>query len=798
MKTKTISKNSKTTQLFLFGAVVFVFAGMYACSSPFNGSGRNSSVQVSIRIPAVDRIINQNAGGRFIHPDTKYLVVSLSGEGMETVSEDATVAVWADRYTIKVLDVPPGDNRTITVSLYDAPGEGKILLAEGTTTMKVLADAVNSVSVTAVPKNAVALTLEVAATLPAGSGGKTFVYYAEVPVDRTFSVALSEASIVPTLYNAGGTNIEGTSTGSGVVVCKAAAAGVYYAVVTIPAAFTDSSTITISLVSNAREITAFGFSAPVSVGVITGTNIAVTLPFGTSDVSALIPTITHSGVGLSPASGVARDFSAPVDYTVTAADGSTQVYTVTVTVSTITPPEYSVTISPVFSNAANKTLVFTPSVVSMAAGTTLSISTGNAQLASLSGWKWYVDGTQTAGATTSAFSFDGNLYTAGTTHIISASVSESGILYSGSLSVSILAAAATTYSVTYSSQFADGGDVPIDAGQYASGSSVTVLGNSAAIPLRRANSTFVGWTDNAAGTGTVYGPGKTVSYTISSDIVFYPKWYVDVVSPTVGVLKYVPAGLFQRDANPANISRVSASFHMSAYEITRAQFYKVMGGDFSDPAYSPDDSHPVQNLNWYHAITFCNKLSLAEGLTPVYSVAGVDFSNQNYETVPQVDDVDWNAAVATWTNNGYRLPTEMEWMWAAMGASSGSGYAAPVYLTGYAKPFAGSTGSNSIDNYAVYGSLLTNPAGSKLPNELGLYDMSGNVWEWCWDKYDAYPSGVLTSDAADGSGRGAAAGNPVLRGGGFNSDVSQLPPATRASNLSYFQDPHFGFRVVRN
>lgn len=278
-------------------------------------------------------------------------------------------------------------------------------------------------------------------------------------------------------------------------------------------------------------------------------------------------------------------------------------------------------------------------------------------------------------------------------------------------------------------------------------------------------------------------------------------------SPNIGTLVYVPAGRFQRDGTASNISVITQPYRMSRHQITRAQFQAIMDDDPSDNdrssngASSPDD--PVQRVNWYHAIAFSNKLSIAEGLDPVYVVTGVDFGTLTFADIPTSGNDDWNAATATWTNNGYRLPTEMEWMWAAMGAPA-DGQGGGTNTTGYTKAFAGSTGSNAIRDYAVYGMnsgpggteeepRTTRPVGSKFPNELGLYDMTGNVWEWTWDWREEYPSGTETDY------RGAASGTRrVLRGGAWNT----MPFDSTVALRGPFRFPHSqgsvdGFRVVR-
>ena len=109
-----------------------------------------------------------------------------------------------------------------------------------------------------------------------------------------------------------------------------------------------------------------------------------------------------------------------------------------------------------------------------------------------------------------------------------------------------------------------------------------------------------------------------------------PSTIADITSPYIGLLKAVPAGSFQRDFTSSNISVITTPFRIGEYEITRTQFLAILG---TDPSIGEDFSgmsDPVQYVNWYHAIAFCNKLSIAEGLTPVYSVTesgnSLDFS----------------------------------------------------------------------------------------------------------------------------------------------------------------------------
>jgi formylglycine-generating enzyme required for sulfatase activity len=202
-------------------------------------------------------------------------------------------------------------------------------------------------------------------------------------------------------------------------------------------------------------------------------------------------------------------------------------------------------------------------------------------------------------------------------------------------------------------------------------------------------------------------------------------------------------------------------FHMAATEVTQKQWLAVMGNNPSD---FKGDNLPVQDVRWYDAVEFCNKLSAREGLSPAYSISGTTIS--------------WNKGAS-----GYRLPTEAEWEYAAKGGTKSRGYTYP-----------GGNDAGSVGWYEDNSGGKTHEVGQKKANELGLYDMNGNVWEWCWDWFGDYQSGNQTDP------QGASSGTErVMRGAGFDFLRANWDP--RSVMRSYFSPGYglgdLGFRVVR-
>jgi formylglycine-generating enzyme required for sulfatase activity len=303
----------------------------------------------------------------------------------------------------------------------------------------------------------------------------------------------------------------------------------------------------------------------------------------------------------------------------------------------------------------------------------------------------------------------------------------------------------------------------------------------------------------------------------------------------------VPAGKFQRDDTAANTTEITQPYKAGVFEVTQELFMEVMGISRLSGWNNVNSTGPIEllpadgargggntsaGIGLPHVYAFCNRLSYLKGKTPVYSIATSNngspsaanvsaFNTGNpliaYASIP----TECNTIQADWNANGYRLPTEMEWMWAAMGADSNpADMAGGVNTRGYSKAFAGDDLDNPNDAATDYAWIPANTGasagndnrastrqvGTKLPNELGLYDMSGNLAEFCWDLGGAgsdiasIPSGTLT----DYRGITGGSGRRVVMGGdyGGNYVYSIRRSASQNGTWANYQHAYYGFRIV--
>ena len=277
----------------------------------------------------------------------------------------------------------------------------------------------------------------------------------------------------------------------------------------------------------------------------------------------------------------------------------------------------------------------------------------------------------------------------------------------------------------------------------------------------------------------------SVSYTISSGNI--PEGFVEVKGTTItGNESWTPSS----EVFVSGRSITIPDMYVCDHEVTQAEYetYCKYGSSSPSSGYGVGENYPAYYVNWYDAIVYCNLRSIDEGLTPAYKIgeetdprkwSGIVGDSENGYCGPSSSNSTWNSLTYDKEAKGYRLPTEAEWEYIAWEAGTST--------TTY-------SGSNTIDDVAWYSSNSSSKnheVKGKKANSLGIYDMSGNVWEWCYDWYGTVSSTTADTGASSGSFR-------VLRGGAWDNDASYCAVSYRYYYKPFIRLNCYGFRVVRS
>ncbi len=242
-------------------------------------------------------------------------------------------------------------------------------------------------------------------------------------------------------------------------------------------------------------------------------------------------------------------------------------------------------------------------------------------------------------------------------------------------------------------------------------------------------------------------------------------------------LVYVSGGTFQMGSKYKSFtgpvhSVTLGSFYISKYEITQEQYESVMG---KNPSNFRGKNFPVDKVSWYDAVEYCNALSRSEGFNPAYNIKKSSLMTKDGKP----DKSKWTVT-CDWNADGYRLPTEAEWEYAAIGGNKSRGYS-----------YSGSNNPSEVSWNKTTGGKVS-AVGMKKPNELGIHDMSGNHWEWVWDWYGSYSAANQTNPKGPETGT-----KKVERGGAYYADPELCNVKYRLMCLPTVEYSSLTIRVVR-
>ena len=287
---------------------------------------------------------------------------------------------------------------------------------------------------------------------------------------------------------------------------------------------------------------------------------------------------------------------------------------------------------------------------------------------------------------------------------------------------------------------------------------------------------FLGWYESTDNGITLSELSYSFDTVVTENIELYAKWKVTenfiYIEGTTIEGRITAEGSSSSNVFIDGSSVTIASFYISDHEVTQGEYESYGSYRNYNPTsnYGLGDNYPAYYVSMFDAIVYCNERSIAEGFEPCYSIK--NSTNPNEWGSYSESYEDWFNVTCNFEANGYRLPSELEWEYVARGGN----------LSEYQYKYSGSDNIDDVAWYKANSDSKTHEVKTKQPNTLGLYDMSGNVHEWCFDK-----DSVVTECYR-------------LRGGGYNS-IDNAKHCTVFNNSIYSTPdtlfPYYGFRLVR-
>ena len=293
----------------------------------------------------------------------------------------------------------------------------------------------------------------------------------------------------------------------------------------------------------------------------------------------------------------------------------------------------------------------------------------------------------------------------------------------------------------------------------------------------------------------------------------------DIIMSSTGIsMTYIPSGTFTMGSPASEKGRyiyesqrqvTMSSFYMSIYQVTQLQWITVMvdnsNGINMNPSFfdntgrklyitsliltTPEPGElqsrrPVESVSWYDALVFCNRLSVIDGLSPAYRIKG-STNPADWGVVPTDYNSTWDAVEIVPGSTGYRLPTEAQWEYACRAGTT------TAFNDGNDdwedRPALNHTSWNTHNS-----DYKTHEVGKKAANAWGLYDMHGNVYEWCWDWNGDYPNNSQINPTGPSGGT-----TRIVRGGAWNNNGRGLRSAVRGGIAPFIRFEYIGLRLVR-